>query len=47
MKILQFCMISACVLALSSCFHEKEKASGKPAEAVKVTPSPEAPPAKN
>ena len=44
MKILQFFMISACVLALSGCFEEKKEAPAKPAPAVKVVP--EAPPVK-
>lgn len=46
MKILQFCMISACILALSGCFHEKEKAPAKPIEAIKVAPLPDISPAK-
>ena len=46
MKILQMCMISAFVLALSGCLEEKKEVPAKPAPAVKVAPSPEAPPAK-
>ena len=46
MKILQFFMIGAFALALSGCLDEKKEAPAKPAPAVKVAPSPEAPPAK-